>query len=293
MPFLGAFSKNNSYKKFPGTQAEPGTSAAQLKSDWGYTSDGVYYILINNVSTPVYCIMNSAMAGGGWMMAMKGAAGPTFNYNANYWTTANNLNSSDLTRSAADAKYDTFNYFPATDLLAIFPDMPSTGGSLNVSGYNWTWYQPSFGSAASLPTGSSPTTLLNVFNAPQPTDPVKSGYAGSGYFIQDAKTFSGWSPGIFSSQVDIRFYGFNFNNYFPNAYTIQSKSRWGFGWNENGDGLFPGVNTAANGSNDVAGGIGLYYNNGTVYNYSAGDIISCCNDNIGVNRPARFEMYVR
>ena len=67
-----------------------------------------------------------------------------------------------------------------------------------------------------------------------------------------------------------------------------SKSRWGFGWNENGGGLFPNGNEQ---SPDVAGGIGLSF--GGSVRYSAGDYIGCCQINSGINRSARVEIYIR
>lgn len=71
---------------------------------------------------------------------------------------------------------------------------------------------------------------------------------------------------------------------------MPSKSRWGFGWNENGGGLFPAGNES---SPDVAGGIGLSYL-GSIY-YSAGDYYGCCSYNgvVALNRSARVEIYVR
>ena len=68
------------------------------------------------------------------------------------------------------------------------------------------------------------------------------------------------------------------------------KARWGFGWNENGEGLYPANNVQYVGTNDVTGGIGLAY---TGFNYSAGDVIACCADFTGVNRSMRVEIYVR
>lgn len=50
--------------------------------------------------------MDNKYDGGGWMMIMKMTNGTTFEFGANYWTTANTLNSTDLTRNNADAKYE-------------------------------------------------------------------------------------------------------------------------------------------------------------------------------------------
>ena len=81
------------------------------------------------------------------------------------------------------------------------------------------------------------------------------------------------------------FYGFNYINASSTA-----KVRWGFGWNENGGGLYPGGEQT---SNDVSGGIGMSGLFSTNINYSAGDQYSCCGTNTGINRSARVEIYVR
>ena len=135
---------------FSGTgldSAFPQESAKIIKDLTCTNKDGVYYILVNGISTPIHCLMNDCYDGGGWMMLMKGTTGSTFQYSSNYWTSKNTLNAGDLTRSDADAKYDTFNYSTVKDVLAIFPDIPSTsytnpygqnGGSIFVDD-GWTW----------------------------------------------------------------------------------------------------------------------------------------------------------
>jgi hypothetical protein len=244
-----------------------GSSAEQILNAYPAALDGVYKINLPTVGiTPVYCIMNSSFDGGGWMMAMKATRGTTFNYNANYWTTDNTLNPSEINQLDGDAKFETFNKFQATDIMARFPDITTSGGSITGTG-TWTWLENNF--PAYINTGTS--TLLNLFNTANRT------------FIKDAKTFSGWQAGVFSSQKDIRFYGFNWQE---NG--VDTKSRWGFGWNENGGGLFP---AGIEGSGDVGGGIGMRYRGGV--NYSAGDHIGCCQDSTGINRSARVEIYVR
>jgi hypothetical protein len=244
----------------------PGSSAQQLKSEYGYTSNGVYWIDLPTVGpTQIYCIMDSAIDGGGWMMAFKATRGNTFNYTSKHWTTATTLNFNDLTRNDADAKYHTMNYFQGKDLLALWPDI-AQGGSISATGYPWIWLQNNF-------NDGNRTTIINFFNTV------------SRKFIGDAKLFSGWASGVFSSQTDVRFYGFNYYND-----TNVAKVRWGFGWNENGGGLYPNGNM---GSDDVTGGIGMnsFWNN--VNFYSAGDNIACCQDTTGINRSARVEVYVR
>jgi hypothetical protein len=251
------------------TQALAATSALAIKTLTGTNTDGMYWILLNGVATQTYCIMNSAADGGGWMLAMKATnSGSTFQYGANYWTTINTLNPTDVTRGNADAKYDTFNYFECKDLMAIWPDFLTTGGGLGTSsGTNpfgcWTWLDNNYNSGTRQ-------TLVNWFGT----------IAGNRRFRQAAKTWSGYANpgGPFSSQSDINFYGFN--------WTDNYNARWGFGWNENGGGTWPGGNT---GSDDVGGGIGM--SGGQAW--SAGDYKSCCDDYTGANRQMRVEMYVR
>lgn len=253
-PTLGRISSN------------PANSASEIKTN----KNGVYWINLPTVgATQVYCLMDEKYDGGGWMMMMKATRGTTFQYSASYWTTNNTLSPTDLTRSDADAKYNTMNYFQATDMMAIFPDIITNGvasGSISNLPY-WSWLQNDFYSG-------TPVVPITFFNTV------------SRYFIQDAVTYSGWGSGVFSSQTDVRFYGYNYYNNQSLA-----KSRWGFGWNENGGGLYPNGNMD---SDDVAGGIGMEgVQQDTTAKYSAGDVIGCCQNTTGINRSARVEVYVR
>lgn len=212
--------------------------------------------------------MDSSVDGGGWMMALKATRNNTFSYFSSYWTSVNTLNSTSLDRNDGDTKFNIMNYYPVKDMLALWPDI-STGGSLPSNKFScWSWLEKD------IPTNR--ISLINLFNTANRT------------FIRDAKTFSGWgSP--FSSQSDVRFYGFNYYNNQGN--NVGTRVRWGFGWNENGGGLYPNGNMD---SDDVSGGIGM---NGLQQNtsllYSAGDIIGCCQDSSGINRSARVEIYIR
>jgi hypothetical protein len=257
-------------------------SAQAIKTLTGTNTDGVYWIELPVASaTPLYCIMNSAYDGGGWIMSFKATQGTTFNYFANYWTTANTLNPTQTNQNDGDAKFNSFNYFAAKDMLARWPDI-GAGGSIGGLG-NWIWLENNFiqgGRVSPLLFHSSPSSYARWNGG--------TGNGGTGNFIGDALNFSGWGNGVFSTQVDIRFYGFNYTN--NPSYGLNARVRWGFGWNENSEGLFPSSGGGAPGSNDVSGGIGMDSGFG---NRSAGDTINCCQNRTGINRAARVEVYIR
>jgi hypothetical protein len=132
----------------------------------GANTNGIYDITmtINGVATPtpVYCLMDSAMDGGGWTLVMKAAQGSTaFNYFANYWTTANTLNPTDISVASGDAKYSTFNHLSATSLLAVFPDInTSSFGSTERAAWRAILRRRVL-SATSVNLASSPATSLS------------------------------------------------------------------------------------------------------------------------------------
>ena len=243
------------------TASSAGISAYQIKTDFPSFGDGVYWINLPNVGpTQIYCIMNSAYDGGGWMLAMKTTTGTTFGYDADYWTTANTLNPTDTTRNDGDAKYETMNNYAANDMMAIWPDIQNVAtesGSID-NLPTWNWLQNNF------QNGGTSTTLISKFSGPQ--SQYYSAYDGS-------MPFSGYGT-VFSNQGGYTFYGINYNG------ISNARVRWGFGWNNESD----------QGSNDVSGGIGMDYTYG---NYSAGDKINCCPINTGINRSARVEVYIR
>ncbi len=235
-------------------------SALYIKNQTGTNTNGIYWINLPIVgATQVYCIMDSVVDGGGWMMAMKATSGTTFQYSSSHWTTVTTLNSTDNTRNDADAKFHTMNYFQSKDMLALWPDIPynynsGTGGSLSLSTYNnWCWMKNNYNSGISQ-------SLINYFSS---ASDVSFG------------TAKGVERGTaFSSQGGNMFYGTNF--ILNQMYGLRH-ARWGFGWNNETDWI----------SNDSTGGIGL--NNPT---YSAGDF-GGHSDQTGINRSARVEIYVR
>ncbi|WP_052257089.1 arabinofuranosidase catalytic domain-containing protein [Flavobacterium sp. AED] len=242
--------------------ASSGISAVQIKADFPNSVDGVYWINLPNVGpTQIYCIMDSAYNGGGWMLAMKATNGITFNYDATYWTAANTLNSTDNSRNDGDAKYETMNNYEAKDLMAIWPDISNNNTeSGSIDGLsNWTWLQNDFHDQGLK------TTLISKF----------SGSQTEYYSATDGSmTFSGYGESVFSNQEGYTFYGINY------MFNSGSRVRWGFAWNNETD----------QGSNDISGGIGMDSSYG---GYSAGDKINCCQINTGVDRAARVEVYIR
>lgn len=236
-------------------------SAAAIKAATGTNSNGVYTINLPNIGpTSVYCIMDSNIDGGGWMMMMKATRSTTFNYDSSYWTSNNVLNTDQTNRNDGDAKFEVMNTFAAKDMLALWPDI-GQGGCISAGGYPWIWLQNNFYGGTRI----VPITFWNTVDR---------------YFIQNANNHCG--IGNFSGQADVAFYGFNYRNN-PGW----ARTRWGYGWNENGGGQFPNGNMD---SDDVSGGIGMTGNFGS---YSAGDRINCCQNRSGINRSARVEIYVR
>jgi hypothetical protein len=209
--------------------------------------------------------MDSAMAGGGWTMVMKAAAGSTtFPYSSTHWTTTSTLNGTSTDTSAQDAKFEVFNSLEGTEVLAVFPDVNlapfgnTERGSIDGQNYGWTW-------RSSIP--NAPKTALTLFN-------------GSQQSLGDPRAFSGWNSAVFSSQSGFKWYGFN---YVQSGHRLNV--RWGFGWNNEND----------QGSNDVTGGIGLSHSSAHNQNavMSAGDRVFCCASSTGLNRSMAVQVFVR
>ena len=120
---------------------------------------------------------------------------------------------------------------------------------------NWCWMKNNFNGGAKQP-------LINYFFT-----------ANNVSLVVSPNTPKGPERGTaFSSQGGNSFYGLNFTS--NSTYRV----RWGLAWNNENEW----------GSNDVGGGIGM-----AAASYSAGDYIGCCQDQTGISRSARVEMYVR
>lgn len=235
-------------------------SCKEILDNYPSSSDGVYWINLPTVgATQCYCLMDSNYDGGGWTLAMKASNGTTFKYSANYWTTSNTLNETNVNRDDGDAKYEVMNHFLAKDMMAIFPDVQNIGtesGSIdNLTA--WSWLENNFYNSGSR------ITLLSIFSGSTvtiSTDPRNE--------------FDGFNSTYFSYQNGYKFYGFN------KSYSNRSV-RWGLLWNNEST-----INTG-----DCASGIGLHSKWG---NFSAGDKVTWHKHiSRGMNRSARVEIYVR
>jgi hypothetical protein len=262
MPSYHGFNKVQSTANSGLSSAEAASSAEEIKQNYPSATDGVYWIDLPNVGpTEVYCLMDNAYDGGGWMLAMKATQGTTFSFNSSYWTSSNTLNTTSLNRSDGDAKFEVMNQFPGTDLMALWPDISNIGSeSGSIDGLSlWSWLKNNF-------DGGSESTLISKFS---------EGEQAIWTSTNGSFSFDGYNTSVFSRQYGYTFYGFN--------YVINNKRvRWGMVWN----------NESCRGcSEDAAGGIGLDSSWG---NYSAGDRKNWSGVNVtGINRKARVEIYVR
>lgn len=230
------------------------SSAKEILAENPGAPDGVYWINLPTVGPkPCYCDMT--YNGGGWILIMKSNGDATMGYSATFWTSANVLNETNPERiNNINAKYDAFNYYNGTDIMARWA---------NFGDHRW------------LRNGawSSGTALANF-----------QVYRNWGY-PQDQPD---WNPTYFSAQQKQGGLGTNMvPQYGTDLRTTLGTTagnfsvRWGYRFNENGAGNF--------GSDDTGGGIG---GNRAGTLYGAGDWFSCCGST-GANRYDRVEVYIR
>jgi hypothetical protein len=104
--------------------------------------------------------MNSLYNGGGWMLLMKGPQGSTFEYNSTYWTNSTTtLNVTDTNLNNNDAKFAAFNSVTVKDVMAWWPDVGITGGTIPSTPY-WTWHINNWYST-DFPVMSADTTVIS------------------------------------------------------------------------------------------------------------------------------------
>ena len=300
------------------SRATAGISAFAIKNATCTNENGVYWIKnpATGIAKQVYCIMDSACYGGGWMLAMKGSnnsgifsysgaqdiqngtnTNPKLNqkYNIiNHWETNSVVREDDLDyNSGKDAKYDIFNYFKVSQCLAIFDKIDT--GIENLNNYGWTWYEQNFyNKSLSLKdffaTSRSQFTYYSsgdydfVANYNKNTTPDKNYDAKYVRRIMrnNKSTFDEYiirpfySNKIWSRQEEFKAFGFNIIPFGWNH-----KVRWGGTFNENPGGVPD--------SNDVSGGIGV-----SAFNWNAGNTPTCCESAPGaVRKQMGFKWFIR
>ena len=252
--------------------------------------------------------MDSNMGGGGWMLAMKGSStGNTYLYTWTGWTNSGSYSGTQGTTDE-DAKFNVFDSMTANQVLAVWPgttgnfcnngttisSQPCGVGAYGTSitsTYGFTWAETLTSATLSAWTGQSannktgganptivsggpdganclgsyPTTLLNLFKN---TNRCLIRVVNSSYSASNSP-YDPIGYHLFSTQRDVRFFGFNYGNYYGGV-----RARWGFGFNENGG--TPADET----SNDTTAGIGLEV-------IPAGDRPTCCTQDSG-SQPAQY-----
>ena len=253
---------NNVFYGLGTSSSFPGLSARLIRSITNSDVDGVYYINVNGISTATYCLMHNKWNGGGWMLLLKATTSNTFGFSSSYWTDINTtLNTTSTNRNNGDAKFNAMNYQMVKDVMALWPDVPYTGGSISQT-ETWSWlvnnyYTYSGGNRSTLITGFSTSTSRDSPVNPDPT------------------TFTGFSSSIWSSQSPAKRHIFGGGSHL----SANANVRWGFIWNENSANDFTSI--------DAFGGIGM--NN---IGYSCGDFYGCCGVS-GLNKSMRVEIYGR
>jgi hypothetical protein len=157
------------------------------------------------------------------------------------------------------------NYAMIKDVLAVWPDVGYTGGSIASPPDSWTWLVNNYYSSGARATALTGFSVSR--DSPSYPDPF---------------TFPGFSTAIWSSQTPSQRHVFGGGTHLG---AINNVVRWGFVFNENNPGDFS--------SSDAAGGIGMSITwNSAPASYSGGDFYGCC-ASVGLNRSMRVEMYGR
>jgi len=204
------------------SEQNPAPSAQAIMDAGAANGDGWYWIDCGSVGAKqIYCIMDTNISGGGWMLGMKADTGNTFNFDSGYWTNTTLLNDTDYSRNSGNSKYAVFSHYAATDWLAVWPSL-GNGGCVS-SGYGgWTWVlNGATGQAEAVTSAFARGYSRTITNSPQ-----------SGCW---------WNGSYWSAQGGYQGYHVNYTT------NSSNKVRWGFAWNNEGD----------QGSNDTSGGIGM------------------------------------
>lgn len=240
----------------------PINHARLLRATNTTTVDRSYFVNVAGTATPTYCLMDSKWDGGGWMMMLKATRGTTFPYASTYWTnTATTLNTGSTDRTDVDAKFAVMNQIPVKDVLALWPDVGTTGGSISQT-EAWSWMINNYY------YGGTRATAMVGFSSNNSRDATT-------HFLNtsDQTSFAGYSANIWSQQAGAKRHVFGGGTHLSSNVNI----RWGMIWNNENN--FATV--------EVTGGIGMSH--GT---YSAGDYYGGAGTQV-LNRSMRVELYGR
>jgi hypothetical protein len=285
------------------SQSTAGRSAYHIKLATCTNDNGVYWILKDNGDAiQIYCIMDSACFGGGWMLAMKGSKTTVlFGFESVHWKTDTVVNNNDFnivndaSNNLIDSKYEIFNYFKVSQCLAIF-DSNDTNGAINLPNYGWAWLESSFYDGQrklSLKEfyandyakfvyyssgGHDFVASFNSRNAPQKYDYNFVRQLDINRYNQTVENTI-YPGNVWARQDQFKAYGFNIKPLNPYGWR-GTAVRWGGTFNENPGGVPD--------TNDVGGGIGL----GVGWN--AGNYIGCCQSEKGVgSKQMCFRWYIK
>jgi len=276
----------------------------------------------------VYCIMDDACDGGGWMLAMKAAPGSTeFKYYSNHWTTNTELIPSDdidleapgslFMDTTKDAKYDIYNTFQVKDCMAIFDSRefnsiivtnkcPITESDKYTDPerkhYGWRWLINDFNSATRITLkdffASNKRNFLYTCRSQVATEIstlqnyMRDNAVGGKYML-----YTDFQNSIIGNTT--RSGGASaVPPYNSLIWSTQSEYlSYGFNvycekWNHKvrwGGTFNENLNfKPISFSNDISGGIGMEYKD-----YSAGDGLDCCPATTGLNKSLSFKWFIR
>jgi len=306
-------------------------SALEIKQSTGTSVDGQYWINIGGTPTLVYCIMNSAQGGGGWMLAMRGKnSDSTFKYQSSLWVNSSltgvssypeRWSSTDTYRNS-DAKYAPFTSLKNNQMMALFPAHNNEGGRYSATnssaltsiqyGFSWSETYTTTGSSIKPWTSNSNGFGGNSYNIAQPNGPSEKTNDPTATASCITNPDSLTNLFLNANRCAFRVVG--------NTWALDSASPYPY--SAIGNGLFYtqtqigffGINYGAsntgsqryrarigfgwneNGvgdesSNDGTGGIGL--DNANVTTMAAGSHSQCCATQTGAQVQMAFELYVR
>ena len=308
------------------SQSCPATSASEIKSVTGTNTNGLYWITVGYTVEKVYCLMDSNLDGGGWMLTMKGSsnnqsASTALNYGSSYWTNATTLNPADVgpllsnsgvpscsTGSSAaaacptqnydeNAKFDTFANTTANQFLINYPDIPTSNGggrfpSSNSYGFMWEErldQTTAIGTNNTNPGGLNLSSYTYSNGSGCPTASTTLTYLFTNSYrcaIRQVQYTYNSSESPYSVIGNGVFSSQIYIGFLAINYGGGNSKSTRIGLGFNENGTYDET------SNDVVGGVGLGSSPGT---YQAGDYIGCCTTNAqaGLNRKMGYEMYVR